>query len=98
MVTGHHLRLREGYTAVLIALDGLAEFERELIRSRTGEGRATAQGVKLGRKPKLTPHQRQEALARREAGELRPASRRQTTTMKRLLTISAVLATALLTP
>src|SRR6478672_1843214 len=27
------------------------------------------EGGKLGRKPKLTPHQRQEALARREAGE-----------------------------
>lgn len=52
-------------------LGGLAEFERELIRSRTGEGRdrARARGVKMGRKPKLTPHQRQEALARRDAGE-----------------------------
>lgn len=52
-------------------LGGLAEFERELIRSRTGEGRdrARARGVRMGRKPKLTPHQRQEALARREAGE-----------------------------
>jgi DNA invertase Pin-like site-specific DNA recombinase len=52
-------------------LGGLAEFERDLIRARTGEGRAraVARGVKLGRKFKLTPHQRQEALARREAGE-----------------------------
>ena len=52
-------------------LGGLAEFERDLIRSRTGEGRerAKARGVKLGRKPKLTVHQRREALARREAGE-----------------------------
>ena len=49
----------------------LAEFERELIRARTGEGRdrAKARGVRLGRKPKLTAHQRQEALVRREAGE-----------------------------
>ena len=45
-------------------LGGLAEFERDLIRARTGEGRAraVANGVKLGRKPKLTPHQRQEGL------------------------------------
>ena len=49
-----------------------AEFERELIRSRTGEGRerAKARGVILGRKPKLTGHQRREAIARREAGEV----------------------------
>ena len=52
-------------------LGGLAEFERELIVERTGEGRerAKAQGAVFGRKPKLTRHQRQEALARREAGE-----------------------------
>jgi len=56
---------------MLTVLGGLAEFERELIRTRTGEGRerAKARGVRLGRKPKLTPHQRQEALARRAAGE-----------------------------
>ena len=49
----------------------LAEFERELIRARTGEGRerAKARGIRLGRKPKLTAHQIREALARREAGE-----------------------------
>ena len=49
---------------MLTVLGGLAEFERELIRARTGEGRAraVARGVKLGRKPKLTPHQRKEAL------------------------------------
>lgn len=56
---------------MLTVLAGLAEFERELIRARTGEGRerAKARGVRLGRKPKLTPHQRMEALARRDAGE-----------------------------
>ena len=56
---------------MLTVLGGLAEFERELIRARTGEGRkrAQAKGVKFGRRPKLTPHQRQEAIARREAGE-----------------------------
>jgi DNA invertase Pin-like site-specific DNA recombinase len=56
---------------MLTVLGGLAEFERELIRSRTTEGRerAKANGVVMGRKPKLTHHQRQEALARRDAGE-----------------------------
>lgn len=56
---------------MLTVLGGLAEFERELIRARTGEGRARAKerGVKMGPKFKLTHHQRQEALARREAGE-----------------------------
>ena len=50
---------------------GLAEFERELIRARTGEGRtrAKAYGVKCGRPRKLTAHQRQEAIARLTAGE-----------------------------
>jgi DNA invertase Pin-like site-specific DNA recombinase/predicted nucleotidyltransferase len=49
---------------MLIVLGGLAEFERELIRLRTGEGRARAKarGVHMGRPPKLTPHQRREAL------------------------------------
>jgi hypothetical protein len=52
-------------------LAGIAEFERELIRARTGEGRmrAKARGVKFGRPSKLTPHQRQEALQRLIAGE-----------------------------
>ena len=56
---------------MLTVLGGLAEFERELIRSRSSEGRerANAKGVVLGRKPKLTPHQRREASARRDAGE-----------------------------
>jgi DNA invertase Pin-like site-specific DNA recombinase len=56
---------------MLTVLGGLAEFERELIRARTGEGRARAKakGVVMGRKPKLTHHQRQEAIARRDAGE-----------------------------
>src|SRR3981189_296619 len=57
---------------MLTVLGDLAEFERELIRTRTGEGRerAKAKGVILGRKPKRTSHQRREAIARREAGEV----------------------------
>jgi DNA invertase Pin-like site-specific DNA recombinase len=56
---------------MLTVLGGLAEFERDLIRIRTGEGRARAKarGVKMGRKPKLTPHQQAEAIKRRDAGE-----------------------------
>src|SRR5271170_4598243 len=56
---------------MLTVLGGLAEFERELIRARTGEGRtrAKARGVHMGRPPTLTPHQIKEALRRRDAGE-----------------------------
>jgi DNA invertase Pin-like site-specific DNA recombinase len=56
---------------LLTVLGGLAEFERELIRARTGEGRerAKANGVKMGRKPKLTDHQKREAIKRLAKGE-----------------------------
>ncbi len=56
---------------MLTVLGGLAEFERELTRARRGEGRerAKARGVKMGRKPKLTPHQIREAIRRRDAGD-----------------------------
>lgn len=56
---------------MLTVLGGLAEYERHLILARTSEGRTRAQqrGVRFGRKPKLTVHQQQEALARRSAGE-----------------------------
>jgi DNA invertase Pin-like site-specific DNA recombinase len=56
---------------MLTVLGGLAEFERELIRARTGEGRKRAQnrGVRFGRPRKLTLRQRQEAIARLESGE-----------------------------
>jgi len=49
---------------MLTVLGGLAEFERELIRARTGEGRdrAKARGVHMGRPSKLTAHQKQEAM------------------------------------
>jgi DNA invertase Pin-like site-specific DNA recombinase len=56
---------------MVTVLAGLAEFERALILARTGEGRtrALARRVRFGRKPKLTPHQAAEAMARRKAGE-----------------------------
>jgi DNA invertase Pin-like site-specific DNA recombinase len=55
---------------MLTVLGGLAEFERDLIRARTSEGRerARARGVKMGRPPKLTAHQQREALRRRDRG------------------------------
>lgn len=56
---------------MLTVLGGLAEFERELICLRTGEGRtrAKARGVHMGRPPKLTPHQRREALQALATGQ-----------------------------
>jgi DNA invertase Pin-like site-specific DNA recombinase len=51
---------------MLTVAGGLAEFERELIRARTDDGRkrAKARGVKFGRPMKLTAHQRQEIAER----------------------------------
>ena len=56
---------------MLTVLGGLAEYERHLILARTDEGRkrAKARGVAFGPKFKLTKHQRDEARARRQAGE-----------------------------
>jgi DNA invertase Pin-like site-specific DNA recombinase len=56
---------------MLTVLGGLAEFERELIRARTGEGRkrAQAQGVRFGRPPKLSAEQQHEVRERRRNGE-----------------------------
>ena len=56
---------------MIAVLGGLADVERDLIRTRTAEGRsrAKARGVKMGRKPKLTAHQQQEARRRRDHGE-----------------------------
>jgi DNA invertase Pin-like site-specific DNA recombinase len=49
---------------MVTVLGGLAEFEGELIRARTGEGRARAKanGTHMGRPPKLTAHQKRDAL------------------------------------
>ena len=56
---------------MLTVLGGLAEFERELILARTSDGRARAKtkGVKFGRPPSLTAHQRNEAIERLARGE-----------------------------
>jgi hypothetical protein len=68
---------------ILTVLGGLAEFERHLIVASTGEARkrAKARGVPFGRPFKLTPHQRREAITRREwrrdADRHRPFLQRQ---------------------
>jgi DNA invertase Pin-like site-specific DNA recombinase len=53
---------------MLTVLGSPAEFERELIRTRTGQGgeQAKARGVILGRKRALTNGERQSLVERRE--------------------------------
>src|SRR6202048_4634124 len=55
---------------MLAVLGGLADVERDLIRTRTAEGRsrAKAQGKHMGRPPSLTPAQQKEAARRRARG------------------------------
>ena len=55
---------------MIAVLGGLADVERDLIRTRTAEGRsrAKARGQPMGRPPKLTPQQQQEARRRRDEG------------------------------
>lgn len=52
-------------------LAAMAEWERDVIKARTSEGRARAkkEGIRFGRPPKLTPHQVREAVSRMENGE-----------------------------
>ena len=56
---------------LLTVLGGLAEFERELIRARTTEGRRRAMeaGAKLGRRSSLSAYQQAEFIKRRAEGE-----------------------------
>lgn len=56
---------------MLAVLGGLADVERDLIRTRTSEGRARAirQGKRMGRPPRITEAQRQEIIQRRSNGE-----------------------------
>jgi DNA invertase Pin-like site-specific DNA recombinase len=55
---------------MIAVLGGLADVERDLIRTRTAEGRSRAQerGQHMGRPPKLTPAQKAEARRRRAEG------------------------------
>jgi len=56
---------------VVSILAAISEFEREIILSRISEGRKRARqnGIRFGRKPKLTAYQRQEAIERLAQGE-----------------------------
>src|ERR1700757_1123451 len=55
---------------MLAVLGGLADVERDLIRTRTAEGRsrAKAPGKHMGRPPSLTSAQQKEAIRRRAQG------------------------------
>ena len=55
---------------MIAVLGALADVERDLIRTRTAEGRsrAKARGQHMGRPPKLTPQQQKEARRRRAEG------------------------------
>jgi DNA invertase Pin-like site-specific DNA recombinase len=74
---------------MLAVLGGLADVERDLIRTRTAEGRsrAKAQGKAMGRPPSLTPAQQKEATRRRAQGatlqELADSYDRSISTMRR---------------
>jgi DNA invertase Pin-like site-specific DNA recombinase len=74
---------------MLAVLGGLADVERDLIRTRTAEGRsrAKARGQPMGRPPSLTPAQKEEATRRRAQGatlqELADSYDRSISTMRR---------------
>jgi DNA invertase Pin-like site-specific DNA recombinase len=74
---------------MLAVLGGLADVERDLIRTRTAEGRsrAKARGQPMGRPPSLTPAQQEEATKRRAQGatlqELADSYDRSISTMRR---------------
>jgi len=55
---------------MIAILGGLADVERDLIRTRTAEGRARAKarGQRMGRPRKLTPQQQKEVRRRRAEG------------------------------
>jgi DNA invertase Pin-like site-specific DNA recombinase len=74
---------------MLAVLGGLADVERDLIRTRTAEGRSRAKacGKHMGRPPSLTLEQQKEATRRRAQGatlqELADSYDRSIATMRR---------------
>ena len=75
---------------MIAVLGGLADVERDLIPTRTAEGRsrAKAQGKPMGRPPTLPPSQQKEPTRRRAQGatleELARSYDRGITTMRRM--------------
>jgi DNA invertase Pin-like site-specific DNA recombinase len=61
-------RLDEGDVLMVTRLDRLARSTRDLLDTLDAIAKKGA-GFHMGRPPKLTPRQRREALARRQAGE-----------------------------
>jgi hypothetical protein len=70
---------------MLTVLGGLAEFERELIRARTGEGRARAgaRGQKMGRLPKLISGAKRSSAATVVTSPLRTSGAATTSARRR---------------
>jgi DNA invertase Pin-like site-specific DNA recombinase len=67
-----YLDTTSDFAEIAFAILGVAaQLERRRNLERTARGRADAQskGVKFGRKPTLTPHQKREARQRIAAGE-----------------------------
>ena len=62
---------------MITVLGGLADVERDLIRTRTAEGRSRAQkrGQHMGRPPKLTAAQQAEARRRPQGATLAELAR-----------------------
>jgi DNA invertase Pin-like site-specific DNA recombinase len=58
---------------MIAVLGGLADVERDLIRTQTAEGRsgAKAHEQRMGRPPKLTPQQQKEARRRADGATLK---------------------------
>jgi DNA invertase Pin-like site-specific DNA recombinase len=76
---------------MIAVLGGLADVERDLIRTRTAEGRsrAKARGQHMGRPPKLTPQQQAEARRRRaEGATLQELAKSQYRSHRHLIPIS----------
>jgi DNA invertase Pin-like site-specific DNA recombinase len=71
LLADHHPAVLLKRRLTISILASIAQLERELILSRISEGRKRARqnGIKFGRRPKLTAYQRQEALERLAAGE-----------------------------
>jgi DNA invertase Pin-like site-specific DNA recombinase len=80
---------------MLAVFGGLANVERDLIRTRTAEGRsrAKARGQRVGRPSSLTPPQKKEATRRRAQGatlqELADSYDRSISTMRRATSAAA---------